>query len=40
MAIASLGGAAEPLQVSGIHPHLTVYNSDTSGECGIGAVVP
>lgn len=29
-----------PLCVSGIYPHLAVYNSPTSGECGIGAVVP
>ena len=28
----------EPLNVSGIYPHLTMYN--TGGECGIGAVVP
>lgn len=35
--------ADEPLQVSGIYPHLTVYNSSArsrAGECGIGAVVP
>jgi len=42
--------AAEPLQISGIYPHLTVYNGKhdpkletwqgTGGECGIGAVVP
>ncbi|QDU63267.1 hypothetical protein Pan216_41450 [Planctomycetes bacterium Pan216] len=38
----------EPLQVSGIYPHLTVYNGPdakgrckgSGGECGIGAVVP
>ena len=30
--------AAEPLSFSGRYPHLAVYNS--SGECGIGAVVP
>ncbi len=37
--------AAEPLQVSGIYPHLTVFNSDPKREkpepeCGLGAVVP
>jgi hypothetical protein len=30
--------AAEPLCISGIYPHLAVYNG--GGECGIGAVVP
>src|SRR4051812_3018205 len=30
--------AAEPLQVSGIYPHLAAFNEH--GECGIGAVVP
>jgi len=29
---------AEPLQLSGIHPHLTMFNDE--GECGTGAVVP
>jgi hypothetical protein len=36
------GGEAGPLQISGIYPHLAVFN-DTDGaqdrECGIGAVV-
>lgn len=37
--------AAEPLNVSGIYPHLTVFNSDPKREkpepeCGLGAVVP
>jgi len=31
-------GLAEPKQVSGIYPHLTMYNEE--GECGTGAVVP
>ena len=31
-------GAAEPLQVSGIYPHLAFFNP--YGECGIGGVVP
>jgi len=30
--------AAEPRQISGIYPHLTMYNGE--GECGTGAVVP
>jgi hypothetical protein len=28
----------EPLQISGIYPHLAHYNAE--GECGTGAVVP
>jgi hypothetical protein len=37
--------AARPLQVSGIYPHLSMFNSDPKRgrpepECGIGAVVP
>lgn len=37
--------AAEPLQISGIYPHLAAFNSDPRAgepeqECGIGAVVP
>ncbi|MCX7887185.1 MAG: hypothetical protein N3B01_08060, partial [Verrucomicrobiae bacterium] len=42
----SLGqlSAAEPLSISGIYPHLTVFNGtgefSRHGECGIGAVVP
>jgi hypothetical protein len=31
-------GAAQPLQVSGIYPHLAAFNEH--GECGVGAVVP
>jgi hypothetical protein len=31
-------GADGPLQISGIYPHLAMFNS--SGECGTGAVVP
>ncbi len=30
--------AAEPLSVSGIYPHLAMYNGH--GECGVGAIVP
>ena len=30
--------AAEPVQVSGIYPHLAMFNDE--GECGTGAVVP
>src|SRR5690242_13619605 len=30
--------AGEPRQVSGIYPHLAVFNDE--GECGIGTVVP
>ena len=30
--------AEEPLQISGIYPHLAYYNDE--GECGTGAVVP
>lgn len=30
--------AAEPVSLSGIYPHLTMFNGN--GECGIGAVVP
>lgn len=29
---------AEPVQLSGIHPHLAMFNDE--GECGTGAVVP
>ena len=31
-------GQGKKLQISGIYPHLTVYNGQ--GECGIGAIVP
>ena len=30
--------AAEPVKLSGIYPHLTMFNNE--GECGTGAVVP
>ena len=30
--------SAEPLQISGIYPHLAMFNNE--GECGTGAVVP
>src|SRR5437762_8901992 len=30
--------AAEPVQISGIYPHLAMFNNE--GECGTGAVVP
>jgi hypothetical protein len=30
--------AEQPLQFSGIYPHLAYYNNE--GECGTGAVVP
>ena len=42
-------GAADPLCISGVYPHLAVFNSvvkddgqtyGSGGECGIGAVVP
>ncbi len=33
-----LSVSAEPKQVSGIYPHLAMYNNE--GECGTGAVVP
>jgi hypothetical protein len=36
--IACTGLAAEPVQLSGIYPHLAMYNKE--GECGTGAVVP
>lgn len=38
LSLAALARCAEPLQVSGIYPHLASYNGH--GECGIGAVVP
>lgn len=28
----------QPMQVSGIYPHLAYYNNE--GECGTGAIVP
>ncbi len=40
-ALFSLGAftpAAEPVQLSGIYPHLATFNNE--GECGTGAVVP
>ena len=37
--LASFAGfAAEPLSLSGIYPHLAMFNDE--GECGTGAVVP
>ncbi|MEY4482605.1 MAG: hypothetical protein RL693_57 [Verrucomicrobiota bacterium] len=38
LALASPASHAEPVQVSGIYPHLASFNGH--GECGIGAVVP
>lgn len=37
--LATVGQAAEPVQISGLYPHLAVTNSGNS-EVGIGAVVP
>ena len=37
-AAATLTIHAEPVQLSGIYPHLTMFNDE--GECGTGAVVP
>ena len=34
------GSAEMPISVSGIYPHLAVFNAEKAGECGIGAVVP
>lgn len=34
----SLSAAAAPVQISGIYPHLAMFNDE--GECGTGAVVP
>ena len=33
-----IASAEEPRSISGIYPHLTMYNNE--GECGTGAVVP
>lgn len=43
--LAVFSHAADPLSVSGIYPHLTVFNSDpkrerSAMECGLGAAVP
>ncbi|MBM3859548.1 MAG: hypothetical protein FJ395_07860 [Verrucomicrobia bacterium] len=38
LATAGITLAAEPIQVSGIYPHLAYFNNE--GECGTGAVVP
>lgn len=38
LATASTAAQADPVQVSGIYPHLASFNGH--GECGIGAVVP
>lgn len=36
--LAAVTASAEPVQVSGIYPHLAMFNDE--GECGTGAVVP
>src|SRR3954447_13870151 len=36
--LTAIAVAAEPVQISGIYPHLAMYNQE--GECGTGAVVP
>ena len=33
-----INAQSEPIQISGVYPHLTMYNNE--GECGTGAVVP
>lgn len=38
LALVSLASAAEPFSVSGIYPHLAMFNNER--ECGTGAVVP
>ena len=38
IALFSIANAAEPRSVSGIYPHLAMFNNE--GECGTGAVVP
>jgi hypothetical protein len=38
LALIAPRAAAQPLNVSGIYPHLSLFNDH--GECGIGAVVP
>jgi hypothetical protein len=38
IALATTAHAAEPRSVSGIYPHLAMFNDE--GECGTGAVVP
>ena len=38
LSIHALAANGEPLRISGIYPHLTMWNED--GECGTGAVVP
>ncbi len=38
LALAALAHAAEPFNVSGIYPHLAMFNNER--ECGTGAVVP
>jgi hypothetical protein len=37
-AATALAVQAEPVNLSGIYPHLAYYNNE--GECGTGAVVP
>jgi len=36
--LAAIAASAQPVQVSGIYPHLAMFNEE--GECGTGAVVP
>src|SRR3954447_4176983 len=36
--LTAIAVAAEPVQISGIYPHLAMWNRE--GECGTGAVVP
>src|SRR5512137_1845981 len=38
IAVTALPVAADPVQISGIYPHLAYFNDE--GECGTGAVVP
>jgi hypothetical protein len=38
LSVSGVSAAAEPRVISGIYPHLAMFNSE--GECGTGAVVP
>ncbi len=38
LAVSDAVSAEEPVQISGIYPHLAMFNNE--GECGTGAVVP
>lgn len=38
IAVSAISRAAEPRSVSGIYPHLAMFNNE--GECGTGGVVP